>query len=88
MSDNTTRVGRPAEALALFDKIPAKDAWSLAAVRGAIDCLQALKREGEARARAEEEGKTRAEAEAVVQNIRTDGGGAGNSVTACRRFAI
>jgi tetratricopeptide (TPR) repeat protein len=47
------RQGRPAEALALFDKIPAKDAWSLAAVRGAIDCLQALKRDGEARARAE-----------------------------------
>ncbi|GIL41755.1 hypothetical protein TMPK1_39920 [Rhodospirillales bacterium TMPK1] len=47
------RQGRPAEALALFDKVPAKDFWATTASRGAVDCLHALKRSGEARARAE-----------------------------------
>jgi tetratricopeptide (TPR) repeat protein len=47
------RQGRPAEALALFDKVPASSNWASSAARGAVDCLHALKRGDEARARAE-----------------------------------
>lgn len=53
------RQGRPAEALVLFDRIPANDGWSSTATRGAIDCLHALKRDGDARARAEAAVKAR-----------------------------
>jgi tetratricopeptide (TPR) repeat protein len=47
------RQGRPREALALYDAVPAASGWAAVAARGAVDCLQALDRPAEARARAE-----------------------------------